>query len=77
MSYEKRTVRHLALLNDRSTPQYKRSFAAECLGALYMAYKLDSRQMKDLFMRDHGLSIDSAEAVIQFGERSHKLGSTL
>ena len=73
MSYEKRTVRHLAAFNDRSTPQYKRSFAAECLGALYMAYKLDSRQMKDLFMRDHGLSHNSAEAIIEFGERSHKL----
>ena len=74
MSYEKRTVRHLAALNDRSTPQYKRSFAAECLGALYMAYRLDCRQMKDLFMRDHGLSNSSAEAIIEFGKRSQKLG---
>ena len=68
MSYEARTIRHLAIMKDKSLPQYKRSLAGECLGALYMAYKLDSRQMKDLFMRDHGLSEGLADAVIKFGE---------
>ena len=72
MSYEARTIRHLAIMQDKTLPQYKRSFAGECLGALYMAYKLDSRQMKSIFMSDHGLSEIIADAVIKFGEAPQK-----
>lgn len=69
MSYQKRTERHLSIIDDNTQDFYKRSHAKQCLGALYTAYTRDHRRMKNLFIKAHGLTQDVADAVIAFGER--------
>lgn len=68
MSYQKRTIKHLADKDNTQLSYATRSHSMACLGSLYRSYRYDHKCQFRSFIREYKLTEEVGFSVVAFGE---------